>query len=93
MTTDILCEGGKASCASWNGVLSSHEGHQASLTNNGDVNAEMGIRPRGRPRTRWLDCVKSDMAEVQLTTRDANDRNNWKKRSSTADTATMWDKR
>ncbi|KIH63316.1 hypothetical protein ANCDUO_06383 [Ancylostoma duodenale] len=29
-----------------------------------------GIRPRRRLKTCWLDCVESDMAEVQLTTRD-----------------------
>ncbi|EYC09854.1 hypothetical protein Y032_0058g2857 [Ancylostoma ceylanicum] len=32
-------------------------------------------RPRERSKTRWLDCVMSDMAEVQLTTRDAGNRN------------------
>ncbi|EYC17012.1 hypothetical protein Y032_0032g2617 [Ancylostoma ceylanicum] len=46
-----------------------------------------------RPKTRWLDCVKSDMAGVQLTTRDADNRNKWRRRCSTADPATTWDKR
>ncbi|EYC31903.1 hypothetical protein Y032_0003g1295 [Ancylostoma ceylanicum] len=52
-----------------------------------------GTEPRGRPKTRWLDCVKADMAEVQLTTRDADNRNKWRIRCSTADPATTWDKR
>ncbi|EYB95906.1 hypothetical protein Y032_0155g3083 [Ancylostoma ceylanicum] len=30
-----------------------------------NLNVE-GTRPRGRPKTRWLDCVKSDMAESYL---------------------------
>ncbi|EYC38489.1 hypothetical protein Y032_0714g1765 [Ancylostoma ceylanicum] len=41
-----------------------------------------GTKPRGRPMTRWLDCVESDMAEVQLTTRE------WRRRCSTVDPAT-----
>ncbi|EYC01783.1 hypothetical protein Y032_0104g3600 [Ancylostoma ceylanicum] len=52
-----------------------------------------GTRPRGRPKTRLLDCVKSDMAEVPLTTRDADNRNKWRRRCSTADPATTGDKR
>ncbi|RCN25787.1 hypothetical protein ANCCAN_28498 [Ancylostoma caninum] len=51
-----------------------------------------GIRSR-KAQDSWLDCVKPDMVEVQLTTRDANDRNKWKNSCSTADPATMWDKR
>ncbi|EYC42305.1 hypothetical protein Y032_0536g3107 [Ancylostoma ceylanicum] len=51
-----------------------------------------GTRPRGRPKTRWLDCVKSE-AEVQLTTRDADNRNKWRRRCSTADPATACNKR
>ncbi|EYB86661.1 hypothetical protein Y032_0275g1055 [Ancylostoma ceylanicum] len=52
-----------------------------------------GTRPRERPKTCWLDCVKSDMAEVQLTTRNADNRNKWRRRCSTAYPATTWDKR
>ncbi|EYC29922.1 hypothetical protein Y032_0005g2334 [Ancylostoma ceylanicum] len=52
-----------------------------------------GTRPRGRPKTHWLDYVKPDMAEVQLTTRDADNRKKWRRRCSTADPATTWDKR
>ncbi|EYC14091.1 hypothetical protein Y032_0042g713 [Ancylostoma ceylanicum] len=52
-----------------------------------------GIRPRRRPKTLLLDCVKSDVAELQLTTRGANNWNKWKKECSTADPATAWGKR
>ncbi|RCN40797.1 hypothetical protein ANCCAN_13252 [Ancylostoma caninum] len=40
-----------------------------------------GIRSR-KAQDSWLDCVKPDMVEVQLTTRDANDQNKWKKSCS-----------
>ncbi|KIH47114.1 hypothetical protein ANCDUO_22830 [Ancylostoma duodenale] len=75
----------------WFGHVQRREGGSVAKTAlNLDVK---GIRTRGRPKTRWLDCVKFDMDEVQLTARDANDRNKWKKKCSTADPATMWDKR
>lgn len=50
------------------------------------VNLEVaGTRPRGRPELRWLECVKFDIAEVQLTTRDGDDRNRWKGKCRAAD--------
>ncbi len=33
-----------------------------------------GKRPRGRPRGRWMDGVRSDMQELRLTPEDAQDR-------------------
>src|SRR5699024_12643421 len=33
-----------------------------------------GVRPRGRPRMRWIDTVRCDMAEAGLTDADASDR-------------------
>ncbi|KIH62480.1 hypothetical protein ANCDUO_07233 [Ancylostoma duodenale] len=45
-------------------------------------------RPCGRPMTRWADRVEADMAEMQLTTRYANNRNKWKKKCSIVDPAT-----
>ena len=44
--------------------------------------ADMGIpgqRRRGRPKTRWRDCVRRDMVEIGLEREDALDRNNWKR--------------
>ncbi|KAK6736448.1 hypothetical protein RB195_019247 [Necator americanus] len=33
-----------------------------------------GVRPRGRPKIRWLDRVKLDMIDARLCTADAMDR-------------------
>ncbi|KAK6762979.1 hypothetical protein RB195_023618 [Necator americanus] len=52
-----------------------------------------GVRPRGRPKIRWLDRVKLDMIDARLCTADAMDRTKWKTRSRKADPATMRDKR
>ncbi|KAK6741571.1 hypothetical protein RB195_009438 [Necator americanus] len=52
-----------------------------------------GVRPRGRPKIRWLDRVKLDMIDARLCTTDAMDRTKWKTRSRKADLATMRDKR
>ena len=37
-----------------------------------------GKRKRGRPKRRFKDVVKEDMAEVEVTEEDTEDRNNWK---------------
>ena len=39
-----------------------------------------GKRKRGRPKSRFMDVVKEDMAEVEATEEDTEDRNNgrWK---------------
>ncbi|KAK6756657.1 hypothetical protein RB195_014841 [Necator americanus] len=52
----------------------------------------LGMRPRRRPRIRWLDCVKLDMIDARLCTA-AMDRTKWKTRSRKADPATTRDKR
>ena len=37
-----------------------------------------GQRKRGRPKRRFMDVVKEDMAEVEVTEEDTEDRNNWR---------------
>ena len=37
-----------------------------------------GKRKRGRPKRRFMDVVKEDMAEFKVTEKDTEDRNNWK---------------
>ena len=37
-----------------------------------------GKRKRGRPKRRFMDGVREDMAEVEVTEEDAEDRNNWR---------------
>ena len=35
-------------------------------------------RKHGRPKRRFMDVVKEDMAEVEVTEEDTEDRNNWR---------------
>ena len=44
-----------------------------------------GKRPRGRPRARWMDCVRKDMQELRITPEDIKDRTFWKSRIQAAD--------
>ena len=37
-----------------------------------------GKRKRGRPKRRFMDVVKEDMAEVEVKEEDAEDRSNWR---------------
>ena len=37
-----------------------------------------GMRKRGRPKRRFMDVVKEDMAEVEVTEEDTEYRNNWR---------------
>ena len=39
-----------------------------------------GKRKRGRPKRRFVDVVKEDMAEVEVTEEDIVDRNNWRRK-------------
>ena len=41
---------------------------------------EPGKRKRGRPKRRFMDVVKEDMAEVEVTEEDTKDRNNWRRK-------------
>ena len=35
-------------------------------------------KPKGRPRGRWVDCVRRDMQTLRITPEDAQDRTFWK---------------
>ena len=37
-----------------------------------------GKRKWGRPKRRFMDVAKEDMAEVEVTEEDTEDRNNWR---------------
>ncbi len=37
-----------------------------------------GKRKRGRPKRRYMDVVKENMADVEVTEEDTEDRNNWR---------------
>ena len=37
-----------------------------------------GKMKRGRPKRRFMDVLKGDMAEVEVTEEDTEDRSNWK---------------
>ena len=37
-----------------------------------------GKRKRRRPKRRFMDVVKEDMTEVEVTEEDTEDRNNWR---------------
>ena len=39
-----------------------------------------GKRKRGRPKRRFMDVVKEDMAEVEVTEEDTVDSRNWRKK-------------
>ena len=41
-----------------------------------------GKRKWGRPKRRFMDVVKEDMAEVEVTEEDTVDRNNWRRGKS-----------
>ena len=39
-----------------------------------------GREGRGRPKGRFMDVVREDMAEVEVTEEDTVDRRNWRKK-------------
>ncbi|EYB83101.1 hypothetical protein Y032_0342g3016 [Ancylostoma ceylanicum] len=44
-----------------------------------------GRRPRGRPKTRWLDRIEEDMRLLKLTDEDAFNQGKWRNHTKNAD--------
>jgi hypothetical protein len=49
-----------------------------------NMNVE-GRRGRGRPKKRWIGCVRQDMREMAVTDEIMSDRGEWWKRTCCAD--------
>ena len=45
----------------------------------------VGTRGRGRPKRRWMDCVREDLRVAGVLEKDALDRPNWRRRIHTSD--------
>ncbi|XP_070000722.1 uncharacterized protein [Penaeus vannamei] len=41
-------------------------------------------RRKGRPKLRWMDCLRKDLEEMEATEEDALDRETWRKRIAAA---------
>ncbi|XP_049886259.1 uncharacterized protein LOC126380707 [Pectinophora gossypiella] len=60
----------------------------------GNVTANLnipGLRPRGRPKTRWADVVKKDLCMCNVSENDTSDRAKWKRSTKKADPTIRWE--
>ncbi|PZC79580.1 hypothetical protein B5X24_HaOG216245 [Helicoverpa armigera] len=68
---------------SWYGhVMRRNESHVVSKVMSMNVDGYSG---RGRPKKRWMDCVKVDMVRKNVTCEMTADRSVWKKKTCCAD--------
>ncbi|KAJ8707262.1 hypothetical protein PYW08_011396 [Mythimna loreyi] len=73
----------KGNCLSWYGhVKRRDETHVTKRVLSLNVD---GWRGRGRPKKRWMDCVRSDMKEKGVSDSLTGDRTGWKKKTCCAD--------
>jgi hypothetical protein len=49
-----------------------------------------GHPSRGRPKKRWMDCVKDDMRIKGVSMEMTSDRSEWKKKTCCSDPSGIW---
>ena len=62
----------------WNKNRQTHTQRDTNVSNGVTTMKVGGKRPRGRPRLRWMDRVRSDMKEHQPDPKFARNREAWK---------------
>ncbi|KAL4710208.1 hypothetical protein ACJJTC_005381 [Scirpophaga incertulas] len=50
-----------------------------------------GVRPRGRPKTRWTDVVRKDLQSCNVSEEDTSDRAKWRRKTRKADPTIRWE--
>ena len=65
-------------------------GHMQRMEENNEVRAVVDMRVPGQDQgetktKRWMDCVRTDMQTLRMTSEDAKDRTLWKSKNRAAD--------
>lgn len=60
-------------------MVPTYEKRRGVWAKESDGGGGAGRRSRGRPKRRWMDCVREDLREKQLSEDDVHDRAWWRR--------------